>query len=362
MMETALVNSTTAYFRSGVASVGGQALPQTKLSMISLPRDTRALNTRPLALITIPRKHPSENQSPSQNTSPAPLSTQRILWPKKMEAPQSNLSSPQREIMKGIQNLLEVIRGRQPGIDSVKAKKLKRKFARELSLYFRQLSRNIPYKDLPGYVDRHTVKEALTPDDEALRIASEVTEAMNQRLDSILRRNIEAGYLQGAIQAHQIVRIEPTFALIDDGAVQWMNSRAATMVTKINETTRQELARVLTKGTQAGDSVARIARNIRKEVVGWSDIRIGTKVRGRAFMIANTELNEAMSEASQQTYDRLGIAGKSWSTVGDDRVSDDCLDNEGAGIIPMGASFPGGVMHPPQHPDCRCSLVPEAEI
>ena len=254
-------------------------------------------------------------------------------------------------VIQEIQNLLEALRSRQPGKDSVKAKQLARKFSREMSLYFKQLGRNIPYKDLPGYVDRHPVKEAITPDDEAMRIAGEVVDEMTQRLDGILRRNIDQSYLLGATQAQAIVKIEPTFALIDDGAIQWMNNRAAAMVREINKTTQTDLARVLTRGTQKGDSVAQIARNIRNEVKGWSDIKIGTNQTGRAHLIANTELNSAMSEASENTYERLGIEGKSWSTVGDDRVSDDCMDNEGAGVIPIGASFPGGTQHPPQHPD-----------
>ena len=81
--------------------------------------------------------------------------------------------------------------------------------------------------------------------------------------------------------------------------------------------------------------------------------------KGRAQMIANTELNNAMSEASLQTYKRLNIAGKSWATVGDDRVDPECLANEADGIIPMDQTFSAGKQRPPQHPRCRCTLVPE---
>ncbi len=191
-------------------------------------------------------------------------------------------------------------------------------------------------------------------DDEALRMAADMTEAMNQRLDSIMRKNIETGFLLGANQAHQIFRIEPTFDLLDNQAVEWMNNRAANMVTKINDETRQRLAETLSRGARAGDSTATLARRIRTEVNAMADIS-----KGRAHLIANTELNNAMSEASLQTYTRLQIAGKSWSTVGDDLVSDDCLDNESAGVIPIDGTFPGGVPRPPQHPGCRCTLVPE---
>ncbi len=258
-------------------------------------------------------------------------------------------------IQEAIQELLEVIRGRQPGIDSLKAKKLQRRFARELSLYFRQLGRNLPFRDLPGYLKRNAVIKEQA-DDEALRMATDMTEAMNQRLNNVMRKNIETGFVLGANQAHQIFRLEPTFDLLDDQAVQWMNTRAAEMVTRINEETRLRLADTLSRGARAGDSTATLAKRIRSEVNAMADIS-----KGRAKLIANTELNNAMSEANLQTYNRLGIAAKSWSTVGDDDVSDDCLDNEAAGPIPMDATFPGGVGRPPQHPGCRCTLVPEQE-
>ncbi len=257
-------------------------------------------------------------------------------------------------ILEALDGLLEAIRERSPGIHNRKARKLRSRFARSLNLYFRKLGRNIPYRDLPGYLDRNAVREAVTPDDEAIRLAANATDAMNQELNSILRKNIEDGYLLGATQAHQLYRIEPTFDLLDDGAVQWMNNRSAQLVTKIDQVTRERLSATLARGARAGDSVPRLARRIRAEVKSMADIS-----KGRAHLIANTELNEAMSEAGLQTYTRLNIKGKSWSTVGDDRVSDDCRANQGAGIIPLAQIFPGGVGRPPQHPGCRCTLVPE---
>ena len=260
---------------------------------------------------------------------------------------------PPNQLREAISDLLEVIRERQPGIESLKAKKLTRKFARQLSLYFRQLGRNLPYGDLPGYLKRNAVvKEAA--DDEALRMAANATEAVNQRLDSIMRTNIENGWVLGATEAHQMFRLEPSFSVLDDGAVTWMNNRAAEMVTKINAETRTRLAAALTRGARAGDSTATLARRIRAEVASMADI-----TEGRAHLIATTELNEAMSEASLQTYTRLGVSGKSWSTVGDDRVSLECIGNEADGVIPMNQGFTSGKQRPPQHPNCRCTLVPE---
>jgi len=54
----------------------------------------------------------------------------------------------------------------------------------------------------------------------------------------------------------------------------------------------------------------------------------------------------------------MGIDGKEWVTAGDDLVSDECQGNEAEGVIPVNQSFSGGVMGPPQHPDCRCAIAP----
>jgi len=54
----------------------------------------------------------------------------------------------------------------------------------------------------------------------------------------------------------------------------------------------------------------------------------------------------------------MGIDGKEWVTAGDALVSAECSANEAEGVIPRGQMFSGGVMAPPQHPDCRCALAP----
>jgi hypothetical protein len=38
--------------------------------------------------------------------------------------------------------------------------------------------------------------------------------------------------------------------------------------------------------------------------------------------------------------------------------SPDCLDNELAGGVPAGEPYPTGAVYPPNHPGCRCLLVP----
>ena len=77
----------------------------------------------------------------------------------------------------------------------------------------------------------------------------------------------------------------------------------------------------------------------------------------RKKSIAATEARRLTEEARRLEADALGAKFKTWITTGDDRVSDDCQDNEAAGPIPIKDVFPGGVEQPPQHTNCRCSLA-----
>ncbi|GAG61049.1 unnamed protein product, partial [marine sediment metagenome] len=78
----------------------------------------------------------------------------------------------------------------------------------------------------------------------------------------------------------------------------------------------------------------------------------------RSELIARTETANALSTASLDSMSDMGIEGKEWVTAGDANVSDECQGNEAEGVIPVNQEFSGGVMAPPQHPDCRCTVAP----
>lgn len=71
-----------------------------------------------------------------------------------------------------------------------------------------------------------------------------------------------------------------------------------------------------------------------------------------------TEVTRAMQEAAMAHYRRTGIHVVSWITENDDRVCPACMANEEAGPHPLGVPFPSGAIAPPDHPRCRCALVP----
>ena len=133
-------------------------------------------------------------------------------------------------------------------------------------------------------------------------------------------------------------------------AIEWAGKHGATLVKGLDEETKSRLARVISNGVKNKRGIPGISRDIRGS---FSDMS-----KYRSELIARTETANALSQASLDSMADMGIEGKEWVTAGDDLVSDECLGNEAEGVIPVNQSFSGGVMAPPQHPDCRCALSP----
>lgn len=254
--------------------------------------------------------------------------------------------SPYETVCDEIQNLMEALS--MTGVRTRKAKKLETRFARAMSLYFRRLARKFPYSSLTTYVKQYQPLQE-TKQSDARKLLGKAVEVGSDDLVTVIEDGATKAYELGASQAAAAVRIEPTFALVDEGAQRWIRRRAAAQVTNINEVTRDRLARILVEGVDKGESVAKISRNIRSEVMEMS--------RYRANMIAQNELNESMSEASMQTYKRLDITYKSWSSALE--PCEICQANEAEGVVPMAHTFSSGHERPPAHPNCLCTITPE---
>lgn len=133
-------------------------------------------------------------------------------------------------------------------------------------------------------------------------------------------------------------------------AVDWAEKEGARLVTQMDEETKRRLAQVVSDGIKNKRGVPGLSRDLRKSFSNMS--------RYRSQLIARTETANALSEASLDRMKDMGIEGKEWVTVGDALVSPECQGNEAEGVIPRGQMFSGGVMAPPQHPNCRCALAP----
>jgi SPP1 gp7 family putative phage head morphogenesis protein len=119
----------------------------------------------------------------------------------------------------------------------------------------------------------------------------------------------------------------------------------------IDATTRDMLRTEVEKAIKAGDSTTDLARRLRN-AYAFSD--------ERARMIARTEVARADSYGALLGWAASGVVtGKFWQTAEDDRVSKACVNNQLVGPVALDWDYGDGVMAPPEHPNCRCTLLPE---
>lgn len=151
------------------------------------------------------------------------------------------------------------------------------------------------------------------------------------------------------------------FNLENPRAVEYARKRAAEAISEINETTRREVRKIIAEGLETGMSPAQVAQRLADKFVQFAVPRPGKRIPNRATLIAVTEMANAYCSGSLQLGQELQQSGivmvKHWLTVGDDRVSDGCRQNEKAGWIPINDAFPSGHQRPPRFPGCRCDLL-----
>jgi hypothetical protein len=153
----------------------------------------------------------------------------------------------------------------------------------------------------------------------------------------------------------------PKGKLANGPSAEILRQRGADRVSGINDETRDQIRRILVEGAEKGWPPNQVAKAISER---YTEFRVGVPqehIRSRAHLVAVTEAGDAYMEANllaaQQLHDGGTELEKSWSTVGDDRVSEGCQENEAAGWIPLGDAFPSGHQRPLRFPGCRCVLM-----
>ena len=120
---------------------------------------------------------------------------------------------------------------------------------------------------------------------------------------------------------------------------------------RIDDTTRDMIQAYVTAAIEDGDSTDELAERLSNSFA-FSD--------ERAEMIARTEIAKADSEGAIMGWKTSTLVkAKSWLTAEDDLVSEECMANEDAGVVELDWDYGDGVTAPPQHPNCRCVLLPE---
>ena len=170
-----------------------------------------------------------------------------------------------------------------------------------------------------------------------------------------LRDGVEAGWDDLSDE----LSMQKAFALDDPKATAWAKERAAEAVSEVNDTTKETIRNMVSKGIEEGKDYDTVAKQISKR---FSEFAIGKPqehIQSRAHLVAINENAVAYEHGQRELVDEITDAGidmaKSWATVGDNNVSDGCQRNANENWIKSDASFSSGDQNPPRFPGCRCS-------
>lgn len=180
-------------------------------------------------------------------------------------------------------------------------------------------------------------------------------------LTDTLQQYIQLALPLGAKAISDDLGLTLDFTLSNPRAVAYLKAHGAELVSKIDETTRDELRTLISDMTEQGATYNEVAAAIQDKFTGFADGRPQQHIESRAHMVAVTEMGNGYSQGSKVVADDLADSGltieKSWLTVGDSRVSDECAANEAQGWIPNDQAFSSGDDVPLAHPGCRCDTA-----
>lgn len=142
------------------------------------------------------------------------------------------------------------------------------------------------------------------------------------------------------------------------GLNAYVEREALKLATRLTKTTREEIARLVGKALEEGQSVDALARSIR-DSTKFSIERARLIARTETVTLRNGAQREAMSELQADSIG-VGIVEKQWLSQRDANVRPEHqrLDGKGAEDrwIPVDDAFANGLQQPGE-PNCRCTLI-----
>ncbi|MFA5999206.1 MAG: hypothetical protein WC747_04275 [Candidatus Babeliales bacterium] len=159
--------------------------------------------------------------------------------------------------------------------------------------------------------------------------------------------SVESFYQRQGIKLKKAADPFVTFELTNSYYLDALQDQANYLLNKssIDETTRNRMINLIRDTRSSMMTIDEVAEAIVSEFEGISDTR--------AFSIANTEANQAMSSAQQAFLVENGVPTKVWVAAGGNTCAI-CQGNADQGPIPVKDSFESGDDTPPGHPGCEC--------
>jgi Phage Mu protein F like protein len=144
------------------------------------------------------------------------------------------------------------------------------------------------------------------------------------------------------------------FGQVNGRAVAWAKENGGELVSGIEDTTRSDMASLISKGLQENIGLDAIADRIASAYSFSED---------RADLIARDQVARANQQGALLGMREAQKAGvklkKEW--VPDADACEDCTENGDEGPIDLDEQFPSEDDTAPAHPNCRCSVVSVVE-
>lgn len=241
---------------------------------------------------------------------------------------------------------------------------------RRVKLLFKQLAKKVSQRVLATYGDIYKADELNPlPLDITGSILDFIGDDAWDDLPNSSKKYLSGVAIDGAnLSAAALRKLggSPDSKLATQNADIWGHHRSAEMVGRkwvgdklvknpdakwaISNSTRDALAAEVEAAIANGATVSELAAAI-QDSTAFSE--------ARATMIARTEMAKADIAGSMEAFAACPeVTGKEWLTAGDDKVSEECQDNEADGKIGINEAFSSGDQAPPSHPNCRCAIIP----
>ncbi len=140
------------------------------------------------------------------------------------------------------------------------------------------------------------------------------------------------------------------FELSNKSVLATIKRRPATLVSIVDKTTKDWIARTVEEGVKKNLSEYEIANMLRRSA--------RSVARERADTIAEQEAALMIGEMELEVFKRNNIKFHVWVTSHDELVCQICMSNETGGKVAVGDEFPTGVLSSPAHIRCRCMTLP----
>lgn len=163
---------------------------------------------------------------------------------------------------------------------------------------------------------------------------------------SLITPHIRRFLKEGAEMADSVTGGE--FNLNSTDTLNFITERAKFYADSVNGTTKEDLLSSLKEGIDNGegfDDLEVRVRNVYKDAQLY-----------RVERIVRTEVSTALNKGAVEAYQQAGVNKLEWVAILDDRTSEQCQQNDGS-IREIGKSYPAGATEPPQHINCRCTVV-----